>query len=64
MPIRDIENHLERADARIARFERIEAIEARREERAASIRIAGGIIDGVVRRLCCLYAVLIRSEYL
>ena len=53
MPIRDIENHLERADARIERAERIEAIEARREERAASIRIAGIIIAG----LCAVYAI-------
>ena len=53
MPIRDIENHLERADARIARFERIETIEARQKERAASIRIAGGIIAG----LCAVFAI-------
>ncbi len=52
MPIRDIENHLERADARIARLERIEAFEARQKERAASIRIAAGIIAG----LCAVYA--------
>ena len=53
MPIRDIENHLERADARIELTEKIEAIEARRKERAASIRIAGIIIAG----LCAVYAI-------
>jgi hypothetical protein len=53
MPIRDIENHLERADARIARLERIETIEARQKERNESIRIAGGIIAA----LCAIYAV-------
>jgi hypothetical protein len=53
MPIRDIENHLERADARIARLKKIETIEARQKERNESIRIAGGIDSA----LCAIYAI-------
>ncbi len=38
MPIRDIENHLERFDARIARFEKIEVIREKKKNRARIIR--------------------------
>ena len=51
--IRDIEDYLERADARIERLKRIEAIEADYEARAVSVKIAGGIIAA----LCAIYAI-------
>jgi hypothetical protein len=44
---------LERADARIERLKRIEAIEADYEARAVSVKIAGGIIAA----LCAIYAI-------
>lgn len=44
MRIRDIENHLERADARIERFERIEALRYRQELITMVIRMTVGVI--------------------
>ena len=42
--IRDIENHLERADARIERFERIEAVETHQQLKALVIKMTVGVI--------------------
>ena len=53
MPLRDIENHLERADARIKRFEQIEAIEARNNLINLVIRLT----VGMVAVLCAISAI-------
>ncbi len=42
--LKDIENHLERADARIERFERIEAIEEHQKLKALVIKMTVGVI--------------------
>ncbi len=42
MTIRDIENHLERGDARIERFEKIEAVREKKKNRARIIRFVVG----------------------
>ncbi|MDQ3747925.1 MAG: hypothetical protein M3367_02750 [Acidobacteriota bacterium] len=53
MPIRDIENHLERADAWIERSEKIEAVREKKKNRARIIRfVVGSVAIG-----CALYAV-------
>ncbi len=54
MPIRDIENHLERADARIERFEKIEAI----RERRRLYRIVIKLNVGIIAILCAVYAII------
>ena len=53
MPIRDIENHLERCDARIRRVELIEAVSRRDDiiERVIYANVA------VVSILCAVYAI-------
>ncbi len=42
--LKDIENHLERADARIERFERIEAVEELQKLKALVIKMTVGVI--------------------
>ncbi len=44
MPIKDIENHLERADARFERLMKIEAIQERRRLYQIVIKLNAGII--------------------
>ena len=51
--IKDIENHLERADARYERFIKIEQIRERKRRRGVIVKIGVGIIS----ILCALYAV-------
>jgi len=51
--LKDIENHLERADARIERSEKIEAIREKKKNRARIIRfVASSAAIG-----CALYAI-------
>ena len=58
MPIRDIPTRLERADARIERFERIEAVRERN-------RLIWRVIKmnvGIIALLCALYAIAAQFE--
>ena len=52
--LREIENHLERADARIERFEAIESIEKANQDRSRSIRVAVTIFA----LICAVYAIM------
>ncbi len=51
--IKDIENHLERADARIERFEQIEAV----RERNKLINLVIKLTVGIIAVLCAVSAV-------
>ncbi len=51
--IKDIENHLERADARIKRFEQIEAV----RERNNLINLVIKLTVGIIAVLCAVSAV-------
>jgi hypothetical protein len=54
--IKDIENHLERADAMYDRFIKIEAVEEKRKARERILKIGVGIAS----ILCALYAVYLQ----
>jgi len=56
MPIRDIKNYLERADARIERFEKIEALREQKKKRKRIIKLC----VGSAAIACALYAVLLQ----
>jgi len=56
MLLRGIENHLKRADARIERFERIEAVREKKKNRAQIIKfVVGSFAIG-----CALYVALLQ----
>lgn len=56
IPIRDIENHLERADARFERDAKIEAIEQKNRLWRLVIKLNVGIIS----ILCAVYAIYLQ----
>ncbi len=51
--IRDIENHLERADAELERFSKIEAVREKKEKQKRIIKICLSLL--II--LCSLYAI-------
>ena len=53
MRLQDIENHLERADARISQFENLEALRYRQELIKINIRLA----VAVIALLCAVSAI-------
>lgn len=57
--LRDITNHLERADARAARFDKIQSIEKYNEDRARRLKVAVAIFA----LICAAYAITSSTGY-